>query len=172
MPFPSKIKASLIGRKRHMKNAGLYETHVSTKNLSNAIRFYQELQLELAYTVEERGAAFFWLGDPSRKEQMLGIWEVPEDRFTPSHFAFSVSLKELLEVPDYLARKGIDLSPSFGLDASEPVVHPWMPSASFYFKDLDGNSLEYIAVLEQEPNDGLKPMHLSKWIELNYSLAR
>jgi lactoylglutathione lyase len=155
-----------------MKNAGLYETHVSTKNLSNAIKFYQELQLELAYTVEERRAAFFWLGDPSRKEQMLGIWEVPEDRFTPSHFAFSVSLNDLLEVPEYLARKGIDLSPSFGLDASEPVVHPWMPAASFYFKDLDGNSLEYIAVLDQEPKQDLPALHLSKWMELNNSLVR
>ncbi|MGD6845598.1 VOC family protein [Bacillus infantis] len=155
-----------------MKNAGLYETHVSTKNLSNAVQFYQELQLELAYTVEERRAAFFWLGDPSRKEQMLGIWEVPEDRFTPSHFAFSVSLNDLLEVPAYLARKGIELSPSFGLDASEPIVHPWMPAASFYFKDLDGNSLEYIAVLDQEPKQDLPALHLSKWIELNNSLVR
>ncbi|OXT18500.1 glyoxalase [Bacillus sp. OG2] len=153
-----------------MKNAGLYETHINTKNLNNAIQFYQDLQLELAYTVEERRAAFFWLGDPSRKEQMLGIWEVSEDKFTPSHFAFSVSLKELLEVPEFLAQKGIDLSPSFGLDAGEPIVHPWMPAASCYFKDLDGNSLEYIAVLDQEPNWDLSPMHLEKWLEFNRCL--
>ncbi|WP_108670525.1 VOC family protein [Peribacillus acanthi] len=148
-----------------MKNAKLFETHVKTKNLEEAVAFYQNLDLELAYFLKERRAAFFWLGDPAIKEQMLGVWEVPEDKFVPSHFAFYVSYEELLNVPDYLMKKGIELRPDFGLDTSEPIVHTWMPSASYYFKDIDGNSLEYITALNGVPKPKLGAIHLSKWKE-------
>ncbi|RXI98696.1 VOC family protein [Anaerobacillus alkaliphilus] len=145
-----------------MKNAHLYETHVKTKNLEEAITFYQKLELELAYVIPDR-VAFFWLGDSKRKEQMLGVWKVSSDEFVKSHFAFQVTFEELVNTPKYLAEKGIEVVPSFGLDASEPVVHAWMPAASYYFVDNDGNSLEYITVLNDEPIPELGAIHLSTW---------
>ncbi|MFS0862248.1 VOC family protein [Fredinandcohnia sp. 179-A 10B2 NHS] len=148
-----------------MKNSKLYETHIYTKNLEQAIEFYKGLELELAYVIEERRVAFFWLGDASKKEQMLGIWEVPEEKFKARHFAFSVGYEDLLAVPEFLGARGIELSPDFGLDTSEPVVHAWMPAACYYFYDLDGNSLEYLAVLDGEARPELGVLHLSKWLE-------
>jgi lactoylglutathione lyase len=147
----------------------IYETHVNTRNLEQSIAFYQSLGLELAYVIEERKVAFFWLGDVEKKEQMLGVWEVPAEKFVPSHFAFGVSLEELMKIPSFLEKKGIELRPSFGLDTSEPVVHAWMPAASYYFADPDGNSLEYLALLEGEARPELGAVHLSKWHEvMNY----
>ncbi|PLS01420.1 VOC family protein [Neobacillus cucumis] len=146
-----------------MKLAKLYETHVNTRNLEKAIEFYQSLDLELAYVVKERRVAFFWLGDNTVKEQMLGVWEVPEEKFTTSHFAFGVSLETLMEVPSYLEKRGIKLRPSFGEETTDPEVHTWMPAASYYFRDPDGNSLEYIALLEGSPRPELGRIRLSDW---------
>ncbi|WP_338030855.1 VOC family protein [Cytobacillus citreus] len=150
-----------------MRHSQLYETHIQTKDLSKAVAFYQMLGLELAHIIPDRKVAFFWLGDPSKKAQMLGIWEVSDHQFSRSHFAFGVTYDELLGVPEILSSLGIELSASFGLDASEPIVHTWMPAASYYFADPDGNSLEYITVLDQNPNFELPTMHLSKWEEIN-----
>jgi catechol 2,3-dioxygenase-like lactoylglutathione lyase family enzyme len=146
-----------------MKNAELYETHVKTINLKNAVAFYQDIGLELAYLLEDRRAAFFFLGNWKEKEQMLGVWEVPEKDFVRSHFAFKVSREALLNVPVFLEEKGVKVSPSFGLDASEPVVHAWMPAACYYFSDPDGNRLEYLAVIDGEPKPELGVVHLSVW---------
>ncbi|MGD6782318.1 VOC family protein [Sutcliffiella horikoshii] len=146
-----------------MKNAELYETHVKTVNLDAAVSFYKSLGLELAYFLEERRVAFFFLGDSENKQQMLGVWEVNEHEFVRSHFAFKVSLEQLRSVPEFLHAKGIALSPSFGLDACEPVVHAWMPAACYYFSDPDGNSLEYLALIDQEPKPELGVLHLSEW---------
>lgn len=146
-----------------MKNAELYETHVKTVNLESAVAFYKSLGLELAYLLEERRVAFFYLGGSEKKQQMLGVWEVKEHEFVPSHFAFKVTVEQLRSVPQLLEAKGIALSPSFGLDASEPVVHAWMPAACYYFSDPDGNSLEYLALLDQEPKPELGVLHLSEW---------
>ncbi|MFF2447179.1 VOC family protein [Neobacillus sp. NPDC058068] len=149
-----------------MKMSKLYETHVYTRDLERAIEFYQSLDLELAYVIRGRGVAFFWLGDPVAKEQMLGIWEVPEGKFAANHFALVVSLEQLLEIPQFLESKGIELLPDFGLDTSEPIVHTWMPAASYYFNDPDGNSLEYLSVLDGEPQPEHGAIHLSKWNQL------
>lgn len=149
-----------------MKHATLYETHIRTKEINKAISFYQGLQLEVAHVIPERKVAFFWLGDYGKKDHMLGIWEVQEDQFKPAHFAFGLEYENLLRVPDFLDQLGVKLTPDFGLDTSEPIVHPWMPAASYYFSDPDGNSLEYISVLEDKPRKDLPAMHLSKWLEL------
>ncbi|WML49504.1 VOC family protein [Neobacillus sp. PS3-34] len=154
-----------------MKNANLYETHILTKNLERAIEFYKGLDLNLAFVIEERRVAFFWLGDPEKKEQMLGIWEVAEDKFVNRHFAFHVSLEELLEVPVFLESKGIKILPAFGLDESEPVVHAWMPAAAYYFEDHDGNSLEYLALVDGQKKPEVGVVHLSKWQQISQEAA-
>lgn len=151
-----------------MKHARIFETHVNTRNLEKAIEFYQsKLELEAAYMIEERRVAFFYLGEAGKKEFMLGVWEVPENEFHTSHFAFYLPYDEFMEIPAFLESKGIEIRGSFGLDASEPIVHSWMPAASIYFLDPDGNSLEYLTLVEGEPQPEFGAVHLSKWREIN-----
>lgn len=147
-----------------MKHAKIYETHVYTKKLETAVEFYEKkLELDVAYIIPERRVAFFYLGEPGEREFMLGVWEVPEDKFRPNHFAFSLPYEEFMEVPTFLTSKGILVEGDFGLDNSEPIVHAWMPAASLYFRDPDGNSLEYLTLLDGEPRPELGAVHLSEW---------
>jgi lactoylglutathione lyase len=117
----------------------------------------------VAFKQEERRAAFFYLGEEGTREQMLGIWEVEEESFTKSHFAFYASYEDLLKIPAYLKDRGIELRPSFGLAPTEPIVHEWMPAASYYFYDPDGNSLEYLTLLEGKPRPEWGAIHLIDW---------
>jgi lactoylglutathione lyase len=150
-----------------MKHAKLYETHVYTKNLERAIEFYEgKLELEPAYIIQERRVAFFYLGEPGKKEFMLGVWEVPETEFRSNHFAFYLPYEEFMAIPDFLAAKGVEVRGSFGLDASEPIVHCWMPATSLYFRDPDGNSLEYLTLVDGEPQPELGAVHLCDWRKL------
>lgn len=146
-----------------MKNSSLYETHVNTVNLEKAIAFYESLELELAYVIKERRVAFFWFGKTSKKEQMLGVWEVKEEEFQRKHFAFRIPFDNLQHVPKFLRSKEILVRGGFGLDTTEPIVHAWMPAASYYFQDPDGNSLEYIALLDGKSRPELGTLHLSEW---------
>ena len=54
------------------------------------------------------------------------------------HFAFTVAESELSRAAAMLQEKGIAVG--------EPVHHEWMNAVSLYFKDPDGNALEFIAV--------------------------
>ncbi|WP_155891050.1 VOC family protein [Ectobacillus panaciterrae] len=94
---------------------------------------------------------------------MLGIWEVNEEQFKTNHFAFHIPYEDLLQAINLLNEKGISVRRSFGLEPTEPIVHAWMPAASVYFYDPNGNSLEYIAVLEGESYPELGALYLSVW---------
>ncbi|MDZ5474495.1 VOC family protein [Bacillus sp. 31A1R] len=149
-----------------MKQAKLYEAHLMTSDLERSIQFYKRLGFTLDYVIEERRVAFFFLGDVESKENLLGIWET--DKEVPRrHIAFSISLDDLKNSIDWLKEKGIKAEESFGLPGTEPMVHAWMPAASVYFSDPDGNSLEYISVLENPPRRELGVVQLSEWEELN-----
>lgn len=81
------------------------------------------------------------------------------------HIAFSVDFDQLLAAPDYLRRNGVT---PLGFDGEkeidEPVVFPWMPAASVYFKDPDGHSLEYIAFLGGEAKPQIpRVLSWSEW---------
>jgi len=144
----------------------LYETHIKTKNLKGSIEFYERLGMKLAHIGKTRKAAFFWFGSSEKKQQMLGIWEVPLEKYVNSHFAFGVSLEEISDAISWLRERNIEPRPDFGLAPIEPIVHTWMPAASVYFYDPDGNSLEFIHVLSDEPNKELNVMYLSEWQKL------
>lgn len=150
-----------------MLTKNLYETHVYTKNLDEAISFYKKIGLTLAYTIKERKVAFFWIGDAENKEQMLGVWEVPAEQWRRSHFAFRVTKEEIVTAIAWLAERGISPRPSFGKEATEPLVHTWMPAASVYFQDLDGNSLEFLAVLPEPPQPEHGVLYLSEWEKIS-----
>lgn len=141
----------------------LYETHLHVRHLERAIDFYQnKLGLKLASKLSERKVAFFWVGE--EKQQMLGLWEKPKDASIQlNHFAFGVELDFLKRSKTWLEARGIEVIGSQGKGNQEPIVQSWMPAASVYFLDCDGNKLEFISLLSDEPNEFEYVPYLSEW---------
>ena len=50
-----------------------------------------------------------------------------------------------------------------GNPTDEPVVLAWMPALSLYFQDPDGHSLEYLAMLPEEPQPDRGVVKWSEW---------
>jgi catechol 2,3-dioxygenase-like lactoylglutathione lyase family enzyme len=144
----------------------LYETHIYTTNLDASIAFYQKLGLDLAYVIPERKVAFFWFDPNNRKDQMLGIWELPQDKMRKNHFAFKVDYEGIKNSVQWLKARGIESVSAFGHEEKEPVVLTWMPAASLYFHDPDGNELEFIHILEEVKKTDKDVLYLSEWENL------
>jgi hypothetical protein len=51
----------------------------------------------------------------------------------------------------------------WGRPTTEPVVIAWMPAMAIYFSDPDGNSLEFIAMLDEPPHPELGVVALSQY---------
>lgn len=131
--------------------------------MDRSIEFFKSLDLELALVNEEKTMAFFRVGG-SAQRQMLGLWKVEAGKpVKRNHFAFRVSLENLLKSKEWLLSRGIEVEESFGLAPTEPIVHTWSPAASNYFRDPDGNSLEFISLLDDEPMLPAIAVHFSEW---------
>ncbi len=142
----------------------LYETHLPVQRTEASQRFYLDVVgLEFAYRDPTRDIVFLWIG--SNRRSMLGLWGPSTTHgrdFHKCHFAIALSLPELLASGDRLAANGIAYQNFLGDKTSEPSVIGWMPSAQLYFRDPDGHSLEYIALLDDTPDpDFIGP--LSAW---------
>lgn len=141
----------------------IYETHLHVRNLEKAINFYQnKLGLSLAKKLLKRRVAFIWVGE--NKKQMLGLWEVhANEDFVMKHFAFRVDLGFLKTSKLWLEERGIEVIGSQGKGNEEPIVQRWMPAASVYFLDCDGNKLEFISILDDDPDELEYATYLSEW---------
>lgn len=143
---------------------GLFEAHLNVESLQRSLPYYRDVVgLEPAYELPERGVAFLWCGEPGGS--MLGLWEqgsMPMGMHL--HVAFSVSLEEVLAAPGRLAAHGVEPLSFFGRPAEEPSAIGWMPAAAVYFRDPDGHSLEYLAMLDEpsRPERGIVPW--SEWL--------
>ena len=140
----------------------IYETHLHVRNLEKAINFYQnKLGLTLA---RENSPKEEWLLVGENKQQMLGLWEVHNiEDFEPRHFAFGVNLEFLMTSKVWLEERGIAVIGSQGKGNQEPIVQRWMPAASVYFLDCDGNKLEFISMLHENPDELEYASYLSVW---------
>jgi lactoylglutathione lyase len=142
---------------------GLFETHLTVSDLSRSVAFWRDVVgLALAQEVPERGAAFFWVGDPG--EAMLGLWSLRSAPVQLSlHVALRASLEDVLGACDGLRAVGVAPLSFFGEPTSEPSVIAWMPAAAVYFRDPDGHLIEYLAMLAEpaRPDGGIVPW--SRW---------
>src|ERR1700733_7723363 len=143
--------------------SGLWETHITVSDLDRSIRFYRDVVgLTLAHTVPERHVAFFWIGKP--RQAMLGLWSTQTSPMGMKlHYAFQVTIEDAIGSIAALKDAGLQPTGLTGQPISEPEVIPWIPSASVYFPDPDGHSLEYIAMLPEAPAPAKKQMPLSEW---------
>jgi lactoylglutathione lyase len=142
----------------------LYETHLSVTDMEKSRAFYVEVVgLQFAWRDRTRDLVFLFIG--SGRRSMLGLWGPTTTYggdFHKSHFAIAVSLPELLAAGPRLEHLGITCHDFEDARTTEPSVIGWMPSAQIYFRDPDGHSLEYIALLDDVPNpDFVGP--LSEW---------
>ena len=142
---------------------GLWETHITVGDLDRSINFYRDVVgLTLAHTVPERHVAFFWIGQP--RQAMLGLWSIHTSPMTMKlHYAFQVSVEDAEASISALKDAGLQPMSGTGQLIDEPEVIPWIPAASVYFRDPDGHSLEYIAMLSESPALNMKRMPLSQW---------
>ena len=128
----------------------LYETHLSVADTAASQGFYTSVVgLQFAHRDLARDIVFLWAGN--HKRSMLGLWGPSTTYgrdFHKSHLAFAISLPELLAAGERLRSSGVTCQDFGGAQTSEPSVIGWMPSAQLYFRDPDGHSVEFIALLD------------------------
>lgn len=142
---------------------GLWETHITVGDLDRSVAFYRDvLGLTLAHTVPERHVAFFWIGAP--RQAMIGLWSTPTVPMAMKlHYAFQVTPAAAVASIAALQRAGVQPLSGGGAPIDQPEVIPWIPAASVYFRDPDGHSLEFIAMLPGAPQPQLGRLSLSDW---------
>src|SRR5262245_38823246 len=142
---------------------GLFETHLNVRNLEKSIAFYRDVMgLELAYVLEDRRVAFFWIGGP--RQSMLGLWEIGTGpNVMRLHFAFTCSIEAALAAPAKLRAAGVTPLDFAKEPTDEPDVIGWVPCLTLYFLDPDGHVLEYLAVLPNEPQPEVSVVSYREW---------
>lgn len=142
---------------------GVYETHLPVRDLQASVAFYRDvIGLELAGEFPARKIAFFWVGD--KRTGMLGLWEYgTAPLFMTLHFAFRTEREAVLKACERLKAAGVEPLGIANNPISEPEVIGWMPAAVVYFKDPDGHTIEFLNVLDDEPDKAFGIQPYSAW---------
>jgi lactoylglutathione lyase len=148
----------------HLPVLRLFETHLTVSDLKRSINFYQNIiGLQLAFEAPTRNAAFLWIGNPHHS--MLGLWDVGSMPLGLAlHIAFEVTIDNLLDAPRILKDHGITPLSFYNLETTQPSVIGWIPAATIFFRDPDGHLIEYLAMLDNEPNLNVGIIPWSEWI--------
>lgn len=132
----------------------LYETHLPVANTEDSRAFYVDVVgLDFASRAPTRDIVFLWIGQNRRS--MLGLWgpgTTYGSDFHKCHLAIAMPLSELLAAGHRLEGLGVPCKNFFGDRTTEPSVIGWVPSAQIYFRDPDGHVLEFLALLDDEPD--------------------
>lgn len=144
---------------------GIYETHLEVRDVKKAMKFYEEkLELTLGRYEEDRKRAFFLFGE--KEQSMISV--VEKEDINIRHFAFRVKYEDIHQMIPFLQRKGIEIIPGWNNQPiNEPMVYPWIATASVFFNDPDGNRLEFICQLPEPPQPHFEKVvvTLSEWEE-------
>ena len=135
----------------------LYETHLPVSGTERSRAFYVDLVgLRFAYRDPKRDIVFLWIGE--NRISMLGLWgpgTAYGSSLHPAHLAIAISLPDLLASGKRLNDLGVSTYGFSRVETIEPSVIGWMPSAQLYFRDPDGHTIEFIALLEEVPDQAL-----------------
>jgi lactoylglutathione lyase len=148
----------------------IFEDHISIRDLERSLAFYRdtlgmEVGLLQSQSPEGMGGALLWVG--GRGTSMLGLYSLGSTwplTIMQHHVAFEVTLENLFAAPQNLRAAVLTAVGGRREPIDEPVVFSWMPAASVFFEDPDGNFLEYISMLDEEPQPELGLlMSWSEW---------
>ena len=156
----------------------LSESHLTVSYLQRSMSFFSEvLGLEIAQVFLDRRVAFYWIG--GRGGAMLGLREVGTNPPTakPAQCVPSRPSEpaESRRVPSVHQHDSTQLCRN---PTTEPLVLVWMPAASIYFQDTDGNLLEFLSNAAGRPRtqtrsggleslDSLSRPHLQSFESVN-----
>lgn len=100
---------------------------ICVKDLDQAIKFYQSLDLKLSYKTID--IAYLYSGN-----QGIALMRIGSKEAKP-HFGFACkNIQEVEQIHNKLKDQGISVTP----------IQYMGPAAAFYGQDLDGNRFEYI----------------------------
>jgi catechol-2,3-dioxygenase len=130
-----------------MFSAGFAEIVLVVADVEAAARFYREVVGLTPLGEADHEWAWFQVGDPAglqrialRKGPLLFEEHSPLSegaRWGRVHYAFLVARDRLETAAEHLRERGVTVH--------GPVQLEWMQARSYYFYDLDGNLLEFLA---------------------------
>ena len=119
------------------------ETALYVEDLTESARFYERVLGLVLMSKGDRLAAMsagegtvlllFRRGDTASGASFPGGWIPPHDSTGPTHLAFAIHAEDFESWREHLAAEGVEIESEVNWDRG---------GTSFYFRDLDGHSVE------------------------------